>query len=209
MAGWKRLGLLVFVSQLCLSAAAVRPAAAVGARPPAPAAQSARVKELQAVRELYGRAYTLFAQDKDVGRALFKQAAGRLRNWIKTYEKDPDSLSFLLYQARLGLYLEAAGMKKEAERAYRVCLRHRLLDSRDAVLRVCRSGGRPGDCRGTKTPVSEIVNARLGLLTAKTGAAGGAGATHRRTVSKSGSSKGRDDEPLPPLLVDEGEGEEG
>src|SRR5947209_4745278 len=69
-------------------------------------AGAAQRNDLKSINALYNRAYDLFEQDPPRSRRMLKDAAHRLTLWIRKYENDPSKLSFLLMQARLGLYLE-------------------------------------------------------------------------------------------------------
>jgi hypothetical protein len=169
---------------------------------PATRRQTKQDEEFKAINTLYKRAYSLFGQDEAQSRRLLRDAASRLKAWINKYEKDPSKLSFLLQQARLGLYMEAAGKEKEAARAYKSCLSHRLLDSSDAVLKLCENGEQSVRCP-TQRSVREVVTQRLGRLMEKGESPNESQPSQPKIISKSGRSKGT--KKLPPRLweVDE------
>jgi hypothetical protein len=159
--------------------------------------QASQSDEFNAITTLYHRAYDLFGPDQNGSRRMLKDAARKLKAWIDRYEKDRSKLSFLIMQARLGLYLEAAGEKKEAIRAYKICLQHSLLYVSNATLTLCKDGEKPGNC-STLMSLSEVVTWRLSFLTGKVLV----DKESQRQVTVFGRSKGNQTQP--PRLNDTG-----
>lgn len=124
--------------------------------------QSSRDNYRKAILTLTDQAYTAYEQENLVeSRKLFAEAAARLEEYIKKYETNPASLSYLQLQTRLGALYQNADLLGQARIIFERCEQHKKFNSSQAVLKVMLQG------KKVKISIANYVKAQLCFLLAQ------------------------------------------
>lgn len=98
--------------------------------------QNPKQKDWETIISLENRAYAEYDRDKEQSRKLFAEAAAKLEAYIRKYEKNPASLSYLRVLVRSGALYQNADNLDQARIVFEQCERHKAFNSPDATLKV-------------------------------------------------------------------------
>src|SRR5215213_2925102 len=99
-------------------------------------ARNAKVTDWKTISSLTNRAYSEYDRNKSEGQKLFAEAAARMEVYLRNYETNPESLSYLRALVYLGAWYQNADNLKQARIVFEQCERHREFNSRRATLSV-------------------------------------------------------------------------
>jgi hypothetical protein len=122
-------------------------------------ARNTKDTDWKAISSLIDQAYSELDRNKGKGNQLFTELAAKMEVYIRKYETDPESFSYLRALVYLGAWYQNADNPKQARIVFEQCERHREFNSRDATLDVTSDG------RQVKESIANYVKARLCFLT--------------------------------------------
>jgi uncharacterized protein YlaN (UPF0358 family) len=114
---------------------------------------------LEIIISLTNRAYSEYGRNKEQSRRSFAEAIPKLETYIRKYENNPASLSYLQVLVWLGALHRNADNLDQARIVFEQCERHNAFNSSNATLNLVVDG------RKVDESIASYVKAQLCFLT--------------------------------------------